>query len=68
MSDLPKDYLGDSVYVQQGSYVGELILTTENGFGPTNTIVIGPGELESLLRFRDAMKERYVQKEEAADD
>ena len=42
-------YLGDSVYATYGGYT--LVLTTENGHGPTNRIELGPEEIESLNLF-----------------
>lgn len=44
-----KVYLGDSVYVVWDGFV--LILTTENGYGPTNTIVLEPKVYEALSQF-----------------
>ena len=35
-----KTYLGDSVYIENDGYV--LKLTTDNGEGPSNTIVLEP--------------------------
>jgi hypothetical protein len=48
---LNKDYLGDSVYVEEGSFKGEVILTTDNGYpdDPRNRIVMGPAELETFF-------------------
>lgn len=49
-----KEYLGDSVYV---TYDGNgLILTTENGLGPSNTIYIEPDVYGSLLAYVEAIK------------
>ena len=46
-----KFYLGDGVYLTEGSYQGELILTTENGTEePTNIIVFEPEVLYSFVR------------------
>lgn len=53
MSDLPalpadfpvqKTYLGDSVYLSPGRFLGEWILTTENGYpdDPRNIIYLDP--------------------------
>jgi len=55
-----KEYLGDVAYVEDGCMVGEIILTTSNGIEVTNTIHLGPSELESLDRFREAMPTRYA--------
>lgn len=44
-----KQYLGDSVYVEQDG--PNIVLTTENGFGATNTIHIEPQVLDALFRY-----------------
>lgn len=52
-------YLGDAVYLRQGSYVGELVLTTEDGTGPenaSNTIVLEEPVLRQLLRVLDELE------------
>lgn len=49
-----KEYLGDSVYVELDSFCS-VILTTENGYGPSNTIVLEPeviGAFENYLARR----------------
>lgn len=44
-----KDYLGDSVYVE---YIdGQYILTTDNGEGPSNTIILEPAVIYALNQF-----------------
>lgn len=44
-----KVYLGDSVYAESdGDF---LILTTENGFGPSNKIYLDPSVLRSLSQY-----------------
>lgn len=50
MSDR-KSYLGDSVYVDFDGYA--LTLTTENGLGPTNTIVLEPEVVRALVEYLD---------------
>lgn len=45
----PKDYLGDSVYAEYDGY--GIILTTNNGHGPSNTICMEPEVIEALNRF-----------------
>ncbi len=35
-----KAYLGDGVYLQEGSFRGELVLTTENGISVQNRVVL----------------------------
>lgn len=46
----PKAYLGDSVYATVDNF-HPLVLTTENGFGPTNTIVLEPEVIAALVAF-----------------
>jgi hypothetical protein len=49
MPTTEKTYLGDSVYV---AYVeGMFVLTTENGYGPNNTIFLEPEVLNALVQF-----------------
>lgn len=45
-----KEYLGDSVYVALDGY-GGLVLTTENGLGPSNTIVLEPEVYAALVEY-----------------
>jgi len=49
-----KVYLGDSVYAAWDGHF--LLLTTENGFGPSNAIYLEPRVLEALDLFRKRMK------------
>lgn len=44
-----KDYLGDSVYVEWKN--GMLLLTTDNGMGPSNSIWLEPETYKALVRF-----------------
>ncbi|MFA5321930.1 MAG: hypothetical protein WC373_04595 [Smithella sp.] len=46
------EYLGDSVYVNLDENVG-LVLTTDNGNGPSNTIYLEYGVWEALQRFAE---------------
>lgn len=57
----PKTYIGDSVFAEEGSFKGEIILTTNNGYAddPRNTIVMGPAELVTFFAWLRAM-EIYV--------
>ncbi len=52
----PTEYLGDSVYVEVGSYLGEFILTTNNGYpdDPRNRIVMELRMLNTLLEWLKA--------------
>lgn len=48
-----KEYLGDSVYVDfDGWYI---TLTTENGYGPSNTIHLEPEVMANLMDYRDRL-------------
>lgn len=51
---MKKCYLGDSVYVEYEN--GMLKLTTENGYGPTNTIYMEDLVYRSLVAYVAAMK------------
>ena len=44
-----KTYLGDSVYADFDGYM--VTLTTENGYGPSNTIHIEPQVFAALQQF-----------------
>lgn len=45
----PKDYIGDSVYAEYDGY--GIVVTTDNGNGPSNTIYMEPEVIESLYKF-----------------
>ena len=55
---MSKTYIGDSVYADFDGY--ELTLTTENGspYGPSNVIVLGPQELQSLNLFLESERQK----------
>lgn len=44
-----KAYLGDSVYADFDGH--DVVLTTENGMGPSNTIVLEPEVMTALKRW-----------------
>lgn len=46
---MPKVYLGDSVYAE--TQERGVVLTTENGNGPSNTIYLEPETVEALTLF-----------------
>lgn len=46
-----KAYLGDGAYVQEGSFRGEVVLTTEDGISVQNQVVLGPTEIRALLEW-----------------
>jgi len=54
---MPKQYLGDSVYVDVWGN-GGLVLTTENGEGPSNTIYIDL-EVFAALQQYVARRDRF---------
>jgi hypothetical protein len=47
---MSKDYLGDSVYAEISPH-RELILTMENGYGPSNTIVLETAVISALIQY-----------------
>lgn len=52
MSDYPhKAYLGDGAYVQQGSFHGEVVLTTEFGISEQNRVVLEEFAIANLLAW-----------------
>jgi len=53
-----KEYLGDSVYVELDD-CGGIILTTENGFGPNNTIVLEPEVVVALNRYVESLRQEF---------
>lgn len=49
-----KTYIGDSVYVD---FVGfGLLLTTENGYGPSNQIVLDWEVYEALVKYVERLR------------
>jgi hypothetical protein len=49
-----KHYLGDSVYVEFDGY--HIILTTDNGLGPSNTIYVEPPVLAAFEQYVAELK------------
>jgi hypothetical protein len=47
---MPKLYLGDSVYAAMTD-TGAVLLTTENGQGPSNSIYLEPEVLRALIVY-----------------
>ena len=60
MSTLPKDYIGDSVYIQDTGF--GVILTTENGAEPSNRIEMEPEVVIGFLRYIERMRQHYAPK------
>ncbi len=48
-----KQYLGDGVYVDLEH--GMIKLTTENGYGASNTIYLGSSEYEMLIKYVETL-------------
>ena len=46
---IKKIYIGDSVYAEWNGF--QLVLTTENGYGPSNTIYLEDSVIQSLLHY-----------------
>ena len=58
-----KIYLGDSVYCEFDGH--SFVLTTENGFGPSNTIVLEPEVLLTLKQFSNKITTQLASRAEA---
>lgn len=54
---MSKQYIGDSVYAEIDGF-GHLKLTTENGYGPSNTIVLEPEVWHLLKEFVKAQESK----------
>lgn len=57
-----KQYFGDSVYADYDGH--SLILTTENGDGPNNTILIESAVYLALVKYVERLKELNAKKAE----
>lgn len=53
-----KRYLGDSVYVDFDGY--HIVLTTENGYGPSNTIYLDADVVDALQKYVHELEGRRV--------
>ena len=62
-----KTYLGDGAYVQQGSYIGEVILTTEDGISVQNRIVLGSTEIHVLLHWLEQWRQAHKRRMEESE-
>ena len=54
-----KDYLGDSVYIDVNA-IGQIVLTTENGYGPSNTIYMEPEVVAAFERYLARIRQSHV--------
>lgn len=57
MANPTAEYLGDSVYVEVVE--GMLVLTTNNGEGPSNTIYLERQVYDALVRYVERMREVF---------
>jgi hypothetical protein len=48
-----KAYLGDSVYAEFDGF--HIVLTTNNGEGPTNTICLEPAVMDELWQYQQRL-------------
>ncbi len=55
---MSKTYLGDSVYADTDGF--HIILTTENGYGPSNTIFLEDVVLDALDAYREMLLKKKV--------
>lgn len=44
-------YIGDSVYIREGSFKGQFILYLDNGLGPHTEIYIEREQLLSIIQY-----------------
>lgn len=51
---MSKEYLGDSVYIDNDGY--HIVLTTENGYGPSNTIMIEPHLIKKIQEYLERQR------------
>lgn len=63
MNLIYREYLGDSVYAGFDGY--HIILTTENGYGPTNTIGLEPNVLKALDNYRRRLESEFEAQKDA---
>ena len=57
---MKKQYLGDSVYADFDGY--HIILTTENGYGPSNTIALDPAVIQALNQYVAKLRQEREQR------
>jgi len=54
-----KEYLGDAVYAEVDRW-GGIVLTTENGYSTSNTIVMEPQVITAMEAFIKQAREKGV--------
>lgn len=55
---MKKVYLGDSVYADTDGF--QIVLTTENGMEPSNTIFLEPKVIGNLMLYMEALKKEQA--------
>jgi hypothetical protein len=55
---VPKKYLGDGVFIEEVANRGGLVLTTEDGYGITNTIFLEPEVVIALVVYIEEMAKK----------
>ena len=55
-----KQYLGDSVYAEYDKY-GQIVLTTENGLGATNTIYLEPEVVVAFIKYNNWLNSKLFE-------
>lgn len=63
---MDKQYIGDGLYIQEGSYHGEIILTTEDGISIQNTIHIDVLGLACINRYVASVDRKIKNAEDRA--
>lgn len=62
MSKPEKRYIGDSVYADFDGY--HIVLTTENGHGPSNTIALEPEVVRALNGYVKHVQDFYNERDD----
>ena len=62
MQGTHKKYLGDSVYAEFDGY--HIILTTDNGYGASNTIALEPSLIKALNKYQQYLIDYFKNKED----
>jgi len=56
---MDKEYVGDGVYIQQGHYRTQIVLTTENGVSIDNTIYLDLNMIGFINKYVDKLIDKY---------
>lgn len=56
---MKKEYVGDGVYVEVGNFIGQIVVTTEDGISVQNTIYLESSMVDFLVNYlKRSMKEK----------